>query len=203
MSIHTKGKVKKHGREMAFSDRTHATGSAVITICDVSTWHAKLSQSLVVFASQFGWKWYRMALDYHHRLYAKKRLYAKNLVVDAGLNLLADGLNGDDIEINRVALGDTSTAAAAGDTALGNETIRKAPSSKTVSGNEIFVSTFFTASEANDTHEEVGHFVGGTNTKDSGTLYSRITSNEAADLPHTKTDTDSLTIDYKSTHNAS
>lgn len=184
---------------MKTNDTPKIKGEATLTLCNVSTWHAKLSEKAVQAAAKLGPRWYRAALAYHHARYMTRQVRVANLVVDDGLNLLAQAIIGTSMEINFVALGDNATAAVAGDTQLQNETSRKAPSSTTSSGASAFVSTFFTATEAVDTHEEVGHFSGATSTANSGTLFSRIASPDTSELPVTKTNTDSLTIDYKVT----
>ncbi|MCK4609460.1 MAG: hypothetical protein KAT71_08255 [Gammaproteobacteria bacterium] len=115
----------------------------------------------------------------------------KNRVVDTGLALFASSL-----VLDYVALGDSATAVVAGDTTLVNETERKAVASSSTSGNKKYISVFFGLAEAVGTINEVGSFSGGSLTADSGTLFSRI-STENAELPITKTGSESLTIDYE------
>ena len=62
----------------------------------------------------------------------------------------------------------------------------------------LLISTFFDFTEANQEIKEIGLFVDGEETKDSGILFSRI-STENSDIPITKQDTETLTIDYSLT----
>ena len=115
----------------------------------------------------------------------------KNRVVDTGLSIFANALS-----LDYIGVGDDDTAVSASDTTLGNETTRKAVASSSVSGNKRYISVYFGLSEAVGTIKEVGSFSGGSLTTDSGTLFSRI-STEHTELPITKTSSESLTIDYE------
>jgi hypothetical protein len=101
----------------------------------------------------------------------------KNLIVQAGLNFLASLLINETTNSIpfHLALGTGTTAPAATDTKLVNETLRKEVSAKTRSANMVRLRTFFLSGEANSTHYEFGIFLAGTATKDSGTLLNRIT----------------------------
>ena len=66
-----------------------------------------------------------------------------NLVVTAGKNYVADRIKNNSTVMSHMAIGTGSTAAAAGDTALGSQTARTALTSTTVTDNEIvYVDTF-------------------------------------------------------------
>lgn len=100
----------------------------------------------------------------------------KNLLVQSGLNFLAALLvaeQANDISIH-LALGVGSAAAAAGDTILQSETLRKVISAKSRSANVARFRTFFLASEALGTFQEYGIFLASSDAKDSGTLLNRI-----------------------------
>ena len=85
------------------------------------------------------------------------------------------------MRITHFALGDDNTPVTNADTTLGNETTRKAVSSKTNTDNESSVTTFFAVGEATGTHQELGAFGDGNTptasiTSDSGILYSHVLS---------------------------
>lgn len=125
----------------------------------------------------------------------------ENTVVNAGLtvvaNLLSDLGTYTTKRINYCAVGDSNTAVTAGDTTLGNEYERKTISSSNVSGDTLYFSTYFALNEAVGTIEEVGMFFDATETANSGVLFSKIVG--GSDLPITKDNTESLTIDYSLT----
>jgi len=103
-----------------------------------------------------------------------------NLIVNAGQNLLRDGLIGavTDTAIHYVALGTGMTAPAATDTQLGAESFRKAVTSQ-VAGSSVgqAVTTIFIApQDANFTIQEIGWFagVGATSSANSGVMVARV-----------------------------
>ena len=102
----------------------------------------------------------------------------KNLIVQAGLNFLAQLLIRENGQTNDIpfhlALGTGTTAPAATDIKLVTEGLRKAVSAKTRQANMARLRTFFLPSEANATWYEFGIFLAGTATKDSGTMLNRI-----------------------------
>jgi hypothetical protein len=125
----------------------------------------------------------------------------KNLVVDLGLNIIAKFLTGDNSttgQINYCALGIGDDVVQANNTKLSNEIFRKTISAGNHSNNILLISIFFDFTEANQEIKEIGLFVDGEETKDSGILFSRI-STENSDIPITKQDTETLTIDYSLT----
>lgn len=68
----------------------------------------------------------------------KSEFYAKNLVVDAGKDYIAERMkDAVTTAMSHMAIGESSTAAAAGDTALGNEAGRVALDSTVVTSNEV------------------------------------------------------------------
>lgn len=119
----------------------------------------------------------------------------KNLITTAGRAALASHLTSASpspttIRINYVALGTNAAAPANGDTQLGTETYRNAVASETNASNVAYVSGFFGATEVSGTLNEVGLFIAGTATANSGTLFSH------AAISVTKSTTETLTIDY-------
>lgn len=105
-----------------------------------------------------------------------------NLITDVGLNLIRDGLKGDatDMEIKYVALGNDSTAPAAGQTTLVAEQFRKVVTSQNVdpiTAGILYTELYVADTEANTFKtEEIGWFAGSTAsaTKDTGKMIARI-----------------------------
>lgn len=125
----------------------------------------------------------------------------ENLVVDTGLAHIADllGPQGSVKQgLNYIAIGDDATAVASGQTQLVNETFRKAVQSLNAVANAFYVSTFLGQTEGNGTINEVGIFAEANATTNNGILFSRV-STENTDLPLTKLNTETLTIDYQFT----
>jgi len=118
-----------------------------------------------------------------------------NTVCTVGRSMIADNLtnSGPDhtMLVNYTAVGDDSTAPVIGDTALGNETYRKTPpASLTNSNNIAYITAFYTAAEAIDTHKECGLFSDGSGVADSGVLLIH------ASIDISKTGVDTLTVDH-------
>jgi hypothetical protein len=130
-----------------------------------------------------------------------KQFEFENLVVNLGLNIIAKFLAGDNStsgQINYCALGIGNETVQNNNTKLSNEIFRKTISAGNYSNNVLLISTFFDFTEANQKIKEIGLFVDGEEEKDSGILFSRI-STEHSDIPITKQDTETLTIDYSLT----
>jgi len=93
-----------------------------------------------------------------------------NLVVTVGKAFVASRMKDtSDTAMSHMAIGSGSTAAAAGDTALGNQLDRNALTSTTVTNNEVVYSATFAASEGTGAVSEAGIF----NALTSGTLLCR------------------------------
>jgi len=119
----------------------------------------------------------------------------KNLIPTIGRRQIAKGLSGGFIvvaeaAINFTSLGSGTNAPANGDTQLQTEVFRKTVASNTFSANQLFVTAFYTATEAVGTHREAGLHINGTVTVNSGILFSRVAINVV------KSATETLTIDY-------
>ena len=85
----------------------------------------------------------------------------------------------------------TISGVTSGDTTLATEFFRAAPSTGTTTGNQIDISTFFGALQANSTYTTAGIFGGAaTGTANSGTLEAHVL------YALTKTSANSLTNDY-------
>ena len=96
-----------------------------------------------------------------------------NLVVDAGLNLLRDFLDGDAVTgITHFGYGTGTTAVTAADTALGSQTARPALTSKTGTVSKAWTGTYFLNSGTGNgnTYSEAGLFTAST----GGTMFARV-----------------------------
>lgn len=122
----------------------------------------------------------------------------KNLVVTAGLTLLANRISDATPDsgclVNYIAVGTNNTAPAAGNTTLGAENARKQVASRTNSAAVAAISTTFNAGEVpTSTINELGLFIDGTGTANSGTLLARVLDTFAV------TALDSVFIDWRIT----
>jgi len=99
-----------------------------------------------------------------------------NLITTVGKGLVGDMLidaSGYDTGLTYQAIGTSNTAPTVSDTQLGAEAARKAVTSKSRSGNEITLSTFFTAAESSYNIQEAGIFGhDASSTPNSGVLFS-------------------------------
>ncbi len=101
-----------------------------------------------------------------------------NLVVDAGLTLLANRIShvvpSSACLLNYIAVGTGTNVPDETDTQLQTENARKQVSSRTSSGVVAAISTVFNAGEVpNSTIKELGLFIDATGTANSGTLFAR------------------------------
>jgi hypothetical protein len=97
---------------------------------------------------------------------------AHNLVVDDGLDLIRDLLDGDAVAgITHLAVGTGTVAVTAGDTALGTEVFRDAVTSRTSYAQQLVVSYYLASGSANGyTLTEAGLF----NAAAAGTMFARV-----------------------------
>jgi len=93
----------------------------------------------------------------------------KNLVVDDGLEYIADRMKNNSTVMSHMAIGTGSTAAAASDTALGTEAARQALTSTTVTANAVAYVASFGAGTGTGAITEAGIL----NANSSGTLLCR------------------------------
>lgn len=103
----------------------------------------------------------------------------KNLITTVGLNMLRDGLYGDvnDLEVKYLAIGDDNTAPALADTALANETFRKARTSQSKPADtQVRYVQYIAPDEAIGVIEEIGWFAGAAAGAgaDTGILIARV-----------------------------
>jgi hypothetical protein len=99
----------------------------------------------------------------------KHEVIVPNLVVTAGKNFIADRLKNNTTVMSHMAIGTGSTAAAAGNTALGSEAGRVALTSSTVSTNSVAYVASFGAGTGTGAITEAGLL----NASSSGTLLCR------------------------------
>ena len=92
-----------------------------------------------------------------------------NLVVTAGKNYVAARIKNNSTVMSHMAIGTGSTAAAAGNTALGSESARTALTSSTVTDNEIVYVDTFAAGTGTGAITEAGIF----NASSGGTMLCR------------------------------
>lgn len=111
-----------------------------------------------------------------------------NLVVNAGLNLIRDLLDGDaPAGLTHFAVGTGATAVAASQTALVTETFRAAVTQRTSDAQQLIVKYFLPSGSANGgTLAEVGLF----NAASTGTMFAR------AVLATTIAKTSSITVTF-------
>lgn len=95
-----------------------------------------------------------------------------NLVVNAGLNLIRDLLDGDAVAgITHLAVGTGTVAVTASDTALGSEQFRDTVTSRTSNAQQLVVSYYLGSGSANgNTLTEAGLF----NAAAAGTMFARV-----------------------------
>lgn len=132
-----------------------------------------------------------------------------NLVVNAGLDLLAEGEQSNAVktQVTYVALGNGTTGVTASDTALGDERFRKQVTSYALGGTgEVTTTVYVSPSEANGfVINEIGWFAGdASDAVGSGVLMARIEEGSNANLPlfsgAAKTNAQTVQIDRTTTY---
>lgn len=124
--------------------------------------------------------------------FGHKPIFLHNLVPTVGRAVLAQRLSGDTTytgTINKCALGTGSTSPSNADTTLATESYRNNAASLADADNVAYITGFFTAVEVSGTFTEVGFFIDGTASANTGQLFSRALINV------TKSGAQTLTID--------
>ena len=107
-----------------------------------------------------------------------KEIYNKqNLIVDAGLEVVARLLAGDNTysgEINYGALGDGSATVLVSDTVMENELYRKLASDSSYDGKIAYVDFFYEKADVAGTFTRFANFIDGTASADSGVMWSHL-----------------------------
>ena len=188
------------------NQKSGINGQATITTCDVSSPIAKRREREIIEAikGKVSWQEYRGLIDDFHNLFFKKQVLVHNVICDNGKYVLARILANDFTYsgvCNYCALGTGTSAGAHTDTKLGTEVYRKLISAKTYVLGKTYLSTFFTAAECSGTYKEIAHYIDGTVVVDTGQIWSHIGDPDTAELPITKSLSDSLTVDYSCSFN--
>ena len=116
-----------------------------------------------------------------------------NLIPTVGRAVLAARLAGITTYtgiVNKVALGTSSSTPLASDTQLGTEVYRNTIASYTSASNIAYLTGFFTAAETSGTYSEVGLFIDGTASANTGQMFSHALASI------TKSSIQTLTIDW-------
>lgn len=96
---------------------------------------------------------------------------------------------------NYLAMGDDSTPPTNADTILGNETIRGLFSDRFAIDNVAYLDKFWSSAEVGgNSYQEIGVFVDGSGTADTGYLLSHILINETMGVNETLTVNVTITI---------
>lgn len=101
----------------------------------------------------------------------------KNMIVDAGLGVLARILSGNTAftgKINFGALGDGVASVVASDTVMENEIYRKVNSDSSFEDKTAYVDFFYDKADIAGTFTRFGNFIDGTATKDSGVMWTHL-----------------------------
>ncbi len=122
----------------------------------------------------------------------------ENLTPTVGFQQLCKAMSGNistvaEIGVNYHAMGTGTNSPASGDIQLQTESTRKLLASKTYANNKAFYTAFYAATEAVGTFTEIGLFINGSATANSGVLWDRSL------LSIIKSNTQTLTIDYEDT----
>lgn len=124
----------------------------------------------------------------------------ENITPRVGFTQILKAMTGNlaslaDLIVNYHALGTGTTGATLSDTQLQIEGTRKllASTSYDATNSRMVFTAFYTASEAVGTWQEMGLFINGSATVNSGYMWDRSV------LPIVKTNTQALTIDYEDT----
>ena len=101
----------------------------------------------------------------------------QNLIVNAGLAIVAQRLAGDDtysLEINYGALGDGTGAIADSDTEMENEVYRKLASSSSHDGKTAYIDFFYEKADVAGTFTRFANFIDGEAGADTGIMWSHL-----------------------------
>ncbi len=115
----------------------------------------------------------------------------QNLIVDAGLGIIAQRLAGDDtysLEINYGALGDGSASIVASDEQMENEIYRKLASSASYDGKTAYIDFFYEKADTSGTFTRFATFIDGEAGADTGIMWTHLGVN------WTKTTNDGLFV---------
>lgn len=176
------------------NEKLGITGKYIITLANTHSRAAKWMETRIDTLRKAGRCDEAMAmLRRFNERFMVSRYEVCNLVPTVGRSVLAARLAGTltySGTVNKVALGSGSTAPANGDTQLTTESYRNTILSATYASNIAYLTGFFTAAETNGTYAEVGLFIDGTGTVNTGQLFSHALASI------TKSAIQTLTIDW-------
>ncbi len=153
-------------------------------------WNRVVEELIKVFPQNRSW--------FLNNLYCRGKLVrvdkGTNIICNAGLARITGGLANDLslTYINWMALGTGTPTPAVGDTTLDTEDYRNETASGTHSGGICYATAYYTQTEVTGTFTEFGNFIGGTDTTDSGYLFSH-----KASISWVKDNVTTLTVDMK------
>lgn len=129
----------------------------------------------------------------------EQRDYQDNLIMDGtntGFNLILKALFGDDtygLEIKYLDIGTGNTTPTLADTALETAVTRVTYSTRVITSSDITYRFFIAnANLPNGSYEEVGLFIGGTTSVDTGQIFAR----SLLDSTYTKVSGEDTIIEY-------
>lgn len=163
--------------DLRIKEHTSMEGMYILTLADVETEEAKEWERLAAEARDCGdGRAAKGYMDLLNNKYGRQPVVVHNLIPTVGRAVLAQRLSNNTTYtgiVNKVALGTGTTPAANGDTTLGTEVYRNNAASLTSADNIAYITGFFTAAETNGTYAEVGLFIDGTASANTGQLFSR------------------------------
>jgi hypothetical protein len=137
-----------------------------------------------------------------HENYTTKTFVTHNVSPTVGRAILAKVLTGDETDgkINYTAVGAGSIAATITQTQLADEIFRKLTASTAygsgVDAHKAYITAFYTAGDFIGTVREVGLFIQGNASANTGYLFSRHGKTDSADLPLDKSAAETLSVEY-------
>lgn len=182
-------------KAQTLSESSGVSGKYIITVADTTHPEAKRLETMIQGYRDRGNDpaQAKRLLDQLNSEFGVHRQEIHNLVPTVGRAVFAARLAGTTTytgTVNKVALGSGSTAPANGDTQLTTETYRNTILSATYASNIAYLTGFFTAAETSGTYAEVGLFIDGTATANTGQLFSHALA------AITKSSIQTLTIDW-------
>lgn len=169
-------------------------GRYVLTLANVDSPEAKEWERRAAAARDRGDK--MAAMGWMRRInqkYGCEKITVENLVPIVGRAVLTARLAGTLTytgTVNKAALGTGSATPANSDTQLTTESYRNNIASATYADNIAYLTAFYTAAECNGTYAEVGLFIDGTASANTGQMFSH------ALISVTKSAIQTLTIDW-------
>ncbi len=177
------------------TEQSGISGKYIITLADTTHPDAKRLETMIQGYRDRGDSpaQAKRLLDQLNSEYGVFRHEVHNLVPTVGRTVLTARLAGTTTytgTVNKVALGSGSTAPANSDTQMTTESYRNTLLSATSASTIAYLTGFFTAAETSGTYAEVGLFIDGTGTANTGQMFSHALASI------TKSSIQTLTIDW-------